>query len=64
MGNNVVSMDSAREVRNIAEIKEKLEVLRRRQSERIHHWNLMKTLIDVEQLRIDNMAAQVDEAGF
>ncbi|TXH11133.1 MAG: hypothetical protein E6R04_02950 [Spirochaetes bacterium] len=64
MGDNVVSMDSAREVRNIAEIKEKLEVLRCRQSKRIHHWNLMKTLIDVEQLRIDNMAAQVGEASF
>jgi hypothetical protein len=64
MGNNVISMDSVREMRNTAELKEKLEVLRRRQSKRIHHWNLMKTLIDVEQLRIDNLAAQVDETGF
>lgn len=56
---SVVSLDSAREGRNIAELKEKLEVLRQRQSERIHHWNLMKTLIDVEQRRIDNLAAQV-----
>lgn len=58
---SVVSLDSAREGRNTAELKEKLEVLRQRQSERIHHWNLMKTLIDVEQRRIDNLAAQVGE---